>query len=59
MRRRGLRWLLDNEDAAAAESSSDQAGPSFQSDQWIIRLLIGRFWADRIISQYTEYINLP
>ncbi len=46
-----------DEDAAAAESSSDQAGPSFQSDQWIIRLLIGRYWADHIISQYTEYLS--
>lgn len=49
----------DEDAAAATESSSNQAGPSFRSDRRIIRLLIGRFWADRIISQYTEYINLP
>jgi hypothetical protein len=42
-------------DGDAAETYSE--GPSFRSDRRIVRLLIGRYFADRIIDQYTESLK--
>mmetsp|Transcript_19176 Transcript_19176/g.27302 ORF Transcript_19176/g.27302 Transcript_19176/m.27302 type:complete len:304 (-) Transcript_19176:1177-2088(-) len=43
--------------ASSQATASAKEGPSFRSDRRIVRLLIGRYWADRIINKYTNFMT--
>lgn len=44
----------ENQDEKAEDGNSDC--PSFRADRRVIRLLIARYWADRLIQKYMEYM---
>ena len=45
------------DDAPKASLKNQRSCPSFRADRRLVRLLIGRHWADRIIDQYTDHVN--